>query len=99
MRRNRLRTRRLRATRQKLSTTVARENMAFLQALARKQASSLADVVDSILAEARQAENRARLSRQTAEYFANLTPEEIREENELGSIMTAAAAEVDFERG
>ena len=95
----RSRVRRRRAGRQKLSTTVAPYNLDFLRALARQKATSMAEVVDWVVEAVRRAENRARLSRQTAQYFASLSPEEVAAENELGAIMSDAAAEVDFERG
>jgi len=97
MPRKRARTRRV--GRLKLSTTVAKENLAFLHALARQKSTSLAQAVDRVVEAVRRAENRAALSRETTAYFNALSEEELRDENLLGAIMADAAAEVDFERG
>ncbi|MGH9795032.1 MAG: hypothetical protein ACRD5G_09685 [Candidatus Acidiferrales bacterium] len=85
--------------RKKISTTIGQENFAFLQALAARRGANLAAAVDEVVEHARRAENRKRLEEQTTAYFANLSAEAEREESELGSWMSEAAKEIDFEHG
>ena len=84
--------------RQKLSTTVSPEAYAYLQTLvATGAAASLAEAVDRAIAQAQRAENRARLARDTAAYFARLPRKAARDEERLEKALGQATAEVDFE--
>jgi hypothetical protein len=86
------------ARRKKVSTTISPESYAVLSGMIRAgQALNLAQALDLVLAEFRRAENRRKLERATAEYYANLTPEEIEEENRLGEIFSATAGEIDLD--
>ncbi len=87
------------ARRRKISTTIGRENFAFLKALAARRGANLADAVDEVVERARAAENRRRLEQQTTAYFVNLSAEAEQEESEIGSWLNEAAGEIDFERG
>ncbi len=87
------------ARRMKISTTIGRENFAFLQALAQRRGANLADAVDEVVERARRAENRKLLEEQTTAYFANLPQDGEAEESEIGASLSEAAGEVDFDRG
>jgi CHAT domain-containing protein len=87
------------ASRSKLSTTVAAENYQFLVALVEKgEAASLAEAVDEAVAQLRRSENRRRLAKATSAYFESLSPEELSEESSLANSMHKAAGAVDFDR-
>jgi hypothetical protein len=86
------------AGRLKLSTTISAGNFAFLQDLARRQATTLAAIVDQLIDRVRRAENRRRLEEQTATYYAQLGAAEQAEEQTLESALSQAGAEVDVER-
>lgn len=84
--------------RQKISTTIAPENGAFLKSLIRRgKASNLAEAVDRAVSVARHAENRARLEAATEAYFASLSPEEREDENRLGEALALEAGQVNFD--
>jgi Arc/MetJ-type ribon-helix-helix transcriptional regulator len=84
--------------RQKISTTIAPENGAFLKSLIRRgKAANLAEAVDSALRTARRAENRARLEAATEAYFASLSPEEREEESRLSDTLDYEAGLVNFD--
>lgn len=81
----------MREKRKKISTTIAPEGYAFLQALiASGRAQNLAEAMDVVLDEIRRADNRQRLERATAAYYDSLTPADIEEENELGGAISAS---------
>jgi hypothetical protein len=81
------------AKRKKISTTISPEGYAFLRGLIRSgKAQNLAQAVDLTVEEVRALENRRKLAQATADYFNNLTDEEIQEENELGAIISASSA-------
>src|SRR5258707_5967196 len=74
-----------RATRRKISTTIAPENAAFLRSLLKRgKAGTLAEAVDKVIADARRAEARERLEAATEAYFGSLSAEAIRQDNKLG---------------
>lgn len=84
--------------RQKLSTTVAPEAYAYLESLVDAgRAESLAEAVDSVIERARRAENRARLERDTANYFARLSGRAAREEARLEAALGHLVDEVSFD--
>ena len=87
-----------RATRKKISTTIAAENAAFLNAmLKRGTADSLAEAVDHVIAIARQAEARERLEAATEKYFNSLSEEDAAEENRLGAALAYESGKVNFD--
>lgn len=87
-----------RSNRQKISTTIAPENGAFLKSLIRSgKASTMAEAVDRAVSIARRAENRARLEAATEAYFASLSPEEQEEESRLGEALAYEAGQVNFD--
>lgn len=84
--------------RKKVSTTISPESYAFLRGLIRSgRAENLAQALDLVLGEIRRADNRRRLERATAKYYAELTPEQVAEENELGGYMSQVSSEVLFD--
>jgi hypothetical protein len=89
----------IRQVRRKISTTVAPETMSYLEDLiARGEAYNLAEAVDLVVERLRMFENRERLERDTIAYFEQLSPEALKEENELGAALSASAKGVDFDR-
>jgi len=87
-----------RANRQKISTTIAPENEAFLRSLIKRgKASTLAEAVDRAIAVARRAESRERLEAATEAYFASLSPEALEEENRLGEALAYESGRVNFD--
>ena len=94
---SRSRTRRLRH-RRKLSTTVAPETQEYLQRLMLAgHAASMAEAVDRAVSVARHFENRAKLEEATAAYYASLSPEALREEQQLENAVAHTASTVDFD--
>jgi len=89
-----------RATRAKLSTTVAAENYRYLETLVESgRAQNLAEAVDLAIRRSRRLENRQRLAAATTAYFENLSPEALEEERTLGKALTGAATGIDIDRG
>ena len=87
-----------RRRRQKISTTVAPENGAFLKSLIRRgKAANMAEAMDRAVSIARRAENRARLEAATEAYFASLSPEERSEESRLSEALDYEASLVNFD--
>jgi hypothetical protein len=87
-----------RATRKKISTTIAAENAAFLNAmLKRGVAESLAEAVDHVIVIARQAEARERLEAATEKYFNSMSDEDAAEENRLGAALAYESSKVNFD--
>jgi hypothetical protein len=83
--------------RKKLSTTIDAANHAYLQKMVQTgRAESVADAVDKAVELARRLDNRATLERQTAAYFAGLTPKAAAEESDLEETLSAASLEVNF---
>jgi hypothetical protein len=88
-----------RTPRSKLSSTVARENYAFLQRMvASGAAANLAQALDMAIEGLRFLENRKRLAQATARYYGGLSPEALSEENELAHDMSALGNGVDFDQ-
>jgi Arc/MetJ-type ribon-helix-helix transcriptional regulator len=87
-----------RRRRQKISTTIAPENEAFLQSLIKRgRASSLADAVDRAVAFARRAEARKRLEEATIAFYASLSGKALKEEQKLERAVGYTASQVDFD--
>jgi len=86
------------AGRVKLVTTVGLETHAYLRDLVLAGAApSLGEAVDRAVDQVR-AENRARLERETAEYFERLSPEQVEEESRLAAALDHSLNEIDFDR-
>jgi hypothetical protein len=86
------------ASRTKISTTVAPATYSYFQSLQRSgKAATLAEAVDLTVERLLQAENRARLARDTEAYFEGLSPEAQAEERELERALPLGAARVDFD--
>jgi hypothetical protein len=84
--------------RQKISTTIAPENQAFLKSLIKRgQAATLAEAVDRSIAVARRAESRRRLEAATVAYYASLSGEALDEEKKLELAAGSASSLVDFD--
>ncbi len=90
----------MRATkRRKLSTTVSTETLAYLEGMVRaRKAISMAEAVDLAVGRARQAENRARLERDTAAYFEGRSARVAREEAHLEEALGQMVDEINFDR-
>jgi hypothetical protein len=87
-----------RGKRQKLSTTIAPENQAFLKSLIkRRKAANLAEAVDRAVSIARRADARREIEEATATYYASLSGKARQEEQELENAVAHAAALVDFD--
>lgn len=84
--------------RQKISTTIARENQEFLRSLIKcGKASNMAEAVDRSIAIARRADARKRLDEATAAYYASLSGEALEAEQELELAVGHTASQVDFD--
>jgi hypothetical protein len=88
-----------RITRQKISTTVSRGSLAYLEKLIKDgEARNLAEAIDLSIQKLLVYENRERLARDTAAYFDNMTPEELEEENRLAAALAGSVKGIDFDR-
>lgn len=84
--------------RAKLSTTVAAENFAFLEAIVRSgRTDSIAGAVDLAINRLRRDENRLRLEHATAAYFDGLSGEARAEEESLARRLHQSAGGIDFD--
>jgi hypothetical protein len=82
--------------RQKISTTIAPENGAFLQSLIKRgKASNLAEAVDRAVTVARRAEARKKLEDATTAYYASLSGEALKDEQQLEAAVGYAVSQVD----
>jgi hypothetical protein len=87
-----------RLNRQKISTTIAPDTLAYLEQIVESGAvTTLAGAIDVAIARLRAVENRERLERDTAAYFANLNEEEDAEERALESALSQATRGLDFD--
>ena len=85
-------------TREKLSTTVARENYCFVQGMvASGQYRTVAEVVDVAVERMRRAKNRHDLETATANYFDGLHGQARAEEDALATTLFGSA-NIDFDR-
>jgi hypothetical protein len=85
------------AQRKKLSTTIGPESFTYLHRLVKAgKAASVGEAVDKTVEIARRLERRAKLERDTAAYFAQMTPDAAAEENALANALSDASMEVDF---
>ena len=89
----------LKPVRAKISTTIARENYVYLNALVDSgKASTMAEALDKIVATHRRLERRRRLEQATADYFNGLPEQALEEENAMATTAHEAIASVDFDR-
>jgi hypothetical protein len=89
----------VRKNRQKISTTVSPETMAYLEKLIESgDAYTLADAIDLLVERVRAIENRERLERDTAAYFDQLSAEAQEEETKLGAALAESVRGMDFDR-
>lgn len=87
-----------RNNRKKISTTIAAENQAFLKSLIRRgKAATLAEAVDRAVSIARRAERRRQLEAKTAAYYASLSGERLREEQELERAVAHTSSRVNYD--
>lgn len=88
----------IKVPREKLSTTVSRETHQYLEHLVKTgRAGTLAEAVDLVVRRAHRAENRARLERDTAAYFANLPSHVADEDSRLEAALSESVDEVSFD--
>jgi len=86
------------ASRQKISTTIAPENSDYLKALIRRgRAANLAEAVDHSISVARHAERRRQLEAATAAFYESLSGAALTEEKRLERAAGSAFALVDFD--
>jgi hypothetical protein len=87
-----------RGNRQKISTTIAPENAAYLKSMLKcGKAGTMAEAVDRAISVARRAEARARLDAATEAYFSSLSREVLEEENRLGAALSDESGHVNFD--
>jgi Arc/MetJ-type ribon-helix-helix transcriptional regulator len=87
-----------RLTRQKISTTISSQAFSYLEQLIESgEARTLAEAIDLAIQRLLAHENRERLARDTAAYFANLTEEEAAEEQRLEAALSQSAVGIDFD--
>ncbi len=87
-----------RSRRQKISTTIAPENRAFLRSLIRRgKAANLAEAVDSLIEQARRTEDRKRLENATAAFYGSLSGTRLKKEQKLELAVGSATSRVDFD--
>jgi len=88
----------VRNRRPKISTTIAPENRDFLNSLIRRgKAANLSEAVDRSITFARRAESRKKLADATAAYYASLSGDALKKEQELEAAIGYEASQVDFD--
>ena len=88
-----------RLSRQKISTTISPQTLAYLEKLiSTGEARTLAEALDHAVERLLVYENRERLSNDTAAYFANMTDEEAAEEQKLEAALSQSATGIDFDQ-
>ena len=87
-----------RLPRQKISTTISPAARSYLERLIEKgEVQSLAEAIDLAIDRLLAFENRERLEKDTAAYFANLTDKEAAEERALEAALSQSGAEIDVD--
>jgi len=87
-----------RLTRQKISTTVSPETLAYLERLIQGgEARNLAEAIDLAIQRLLVYENRQRLARDTAAYFDNMSEEAAAEERALEAALCHSAANINLD--
>lgn len=88
-----------RLARQKISTTISPDTLAYLDELIRKgEARTLAEALDRAVERLLVFENRERLANDTAAYFSGMTEEEATEEQRLEAVLSQASAGIDLDQ-
>jgi hypothetical protein len=88
-----------RTSRQKISTTIAPQSLAYLEALIDKgEAATLADAIDLSLERLFAYQNRERLAADTAAYYERLSPKEEEAETELAAALAKSPRGIDVDR-
>jgi hypothetical protein len=88
-----------RITRQKISTTISPQTLAYLDNLVSKgEVRNLAEALDLAVERLLVYENRERLADDTAAYFDGMTDDEASEEQRLEAALSQSAAGIDFDR-
>ncbi|HEY1801699.1 MAG TPA: hypothetical protein VGG46_12260 [Terriglobales bacterium] len=88
-----------RLTRQKISTTVSPQALAFLERLIKVgDAENLAEAIDLAVQRLRAYENRERLASDTAAYFDRLSAKAAHEETQLAAALAGSAQGLDVDR-
>jgi hypothetical protein len=73
----------------RISAMISVQNHAFLvERMKSIHAGSMGEALDYAISQVRRAHGWVRLERETAASYANMTPEEIAEENELAAALT-----------
>jgi hypothetical protein len=89
----------VRLARQKISTTISPLALSYLRKLIEGgEVQNLAAAIDLAIERLLIFENRARLERDTAAYFDNMSTEESAEDQRLTTALSQAARGVDFDR-
>ena len=89
----------VKASRAKISTTIARENYKYLDGMVESgEASNLAEALDKVLAQHRRLARRLELEKATADYFNGLPEKAVCEDSELASASHKLASTIDFDR-
>ena len=84
--------------RRKLSMTIAPQSYAYLQRLVKRgEARNLSRAAELAIERLHRAENRARLERDTAAYFAALSGKAAAEESRLEQALGQSIDEIDLE--
>jgi len=87
-----------RSRRQKISTTIALENDAYLKSLVKRgKAANLGEAIDHSVRFARRAEARKKLEEATAAFYASLSGEALREEKKLERAVSTASKRVKYD--
>ena len=88
-----------RLARQKISTTISPEALAYLERLIKtREAGTLAEAIDLAIERLRFYENRERLEADTAAYFEQMSHRAAEEESQLGAALARSARRIDFDR-
>jgi hypothetical protein len=84
--------------RQKISTTIASENDAYLKSLIKRgHAANLGEAIDRSVRLARRAEARKRLEDATAAYYASLSGNGRQQEQKLERAVAASSKRVNYD--
>lgn len=88
-----------RLARQKISTTISPDTLAYLDDLIRKgEARTLAEALDRSVERLLVFENRERLASDTTAYFSGMTDAEATEEQRLEAALSQSSAGIDFDQ-
>ncbi|HET6179980.1 MAG TPA: hypothetical protein VFE61_23870 [Candidatus Sulfotelmatobacter sp.] len=88
-----------RLTRQKISTTISPQTLAYLDDLiAKGEARTLAEALDLAIERLLTFENRERLAADTTSYFADMTDAEAAEEQRLEAALSQTSSGIDFDQ-